>query len=56
MSLYGQNQPLALDGDEEKEDFGNWSQNHDFLRIKYLNVAIVAHVRFNIYASDFCVY
>ena len=25
MLLYGQNQPLTLDGDEEEEDFGNWS-------------------------------
>ena len=47
-SLYGQNQPRALDGEEEEEEFGNWTRNRDFSRIKYLNIALATHLRCDI--------
>jgi hypothetical protein len=44
-SLYGQNQPLSVDQEQDAEASANWSRYRNFSQIKYLTVAIATHLK-----------
>ncbi|KAF8627876.1 hypothetical protein AX14_011298, partial [Amanita brunnescens Koide BX004] len=43
-SLYGQNQPLPVNQNDDSEELENWSRNRDFTRIKYISFSLATHI------------
>jgi len=41
--LYGQDQPICTPGNEQLEE-RNWEKERDYLKMRYVNMAIATHV------------